>query len=208
MPGVTSGSGMVLAHDIRVIGETGNPADVEIVSDVAGRRTFTLGHSDAAVSNVTVSGSGCGGKSGPGGHFNMSAGRIENCIIREGYSSGHGGNVYMTGGRLVRCQVLSGHITGGGAHGGGVYASGGVVESCLIRGNYGVGSTYTAGMELLNGAVAINCTVIGNYGTVKEAVSTYRAIAERDLLGKPRAHGTALDLGCIESEQGCYLFVK
>jgi hypothetical protein len=103
----------------------------------------------------------------------MSAGTVENCIIREGrinqsdtvYSGG--GNVHISGGRLLRCQVLGGVLAENAwnlkvSYGAGVYASGGIVDSCLIKGNQSHNNGRCGGIYVSGDAKVVNCTVTGN----------------------------------------------
>ena len=169
-------TGCFLATAVTVRGETGNPADAEIVDNVAGSRAFTLTHPDAVVSNLTISGLGfrtTGSPSGGGGHVWMSAGLVANCIIKNGRASGqkgtaHGGNVYMTGGRIERCLVTGGMANWGGYNneslGMGLYATGGTIDSCFFKDNKDDTSDdgHSDGSVCLNGAVTmVNCTVTG-----------------------------------------------
>ena len=186
--GTHADTGVVLRSGVRIVGDTANPADVEIVDSVVGSRAFTLEHPDAVVRDLTVSGAGWHQTGGEGGHLRMTAGTVENCILKDGnagardmkqsnQSKGSGGNVWMSGGRLVRCQVLDGKANdyGGGAsgcvsYGAGIYAEGGVVESCLVRGNlanFGSASQVFGGGLYANGPVTVaNCTFVDNVAGV------------------------------------------
>ena len=173
-PGTYQASGMYLPVAMSVVGETDDPADVNIVDDVVGKRAFTLSHADAVVKNLTISGNGIRVNGSSGGHVNMSAGLVENCVIKDGRASpslgyGNGGNIAMSGGKLVRCLVTGGKCNWGGwngtsiSYGMAIYATGGTIDSCFFKDNkvddnnsrsyYGVH---------LNGAVKlINCTITG-----------------------------------------------
>ena len=173
-------TGCFLSTAVTVRGETDNPADVEIVDNVAGFRAFTLSHPDAVVSNLTISGNGfqtTGSESGGGGHVWMSAGLVANCVIKNGRASGwkgygNGGNVYMKGGRIERCLVTGGTANWGGfpaqeCYGMGLYASGGTIDNCLFKDNRDDTSDdgRNHGGVCLNGAVTmVNCTVTGGWG--------------------------------------------
>lgn len=99
-------SGVTLSHGVTVRGATGDPKDVTITDSVSGKRAFTLEHPDARIEALTITGSGLGGGGGAqhGGHLNLSAGTVSNCVIKGGLVSsgnnveGYGGNIYMTGG--------------------------------------------------------------------------------------------------------------
>ena len=181
--GTHTDTGVTLRSGVRIVGDTGDPKDVEIVDSVVGSRAFTLEHSDAVVRDLTVSGAGWHQTGGEGGHLRMTAGTVENCILTDGCagarnmsgsgnSKGSGGNVWMSGGRLVRCQVLNGKAndysgsSGHESYGAGIYAEGGVVESCLVRGNLangGSASQVFGGGLYANGPVTVaNCTFVDN----------------------------------------------
>ena len=143
-------TGFVLNKSIQVVGDTGNPADVTVSAESETTRAFTLSDDGAAVKNLTISGRGHVENSTTrfdGGHVNMSAGLVENCVITGSRPAGttYGANVYVTGGRLLRCQVLdaSYNVNSGyySSYGMGVYAIGGVVESCLLKGNVANGAS-------------------------------------------------------------------
>lgn len=169
-------TGFEINYDVTICGDTGNPTDVTIVSAVAGKRAFALGHADARVEGLSISGTGLRSTDvGEGGHVRMTAGTVENCIISggqasAGYNSGSGGNVYMTGGRLLRCQILDGKAqvdhwgNPNSSYGCGIYATGGLIDDCIIKENCAYQSSYSycAG-AYLNGPVTLaNCLVVGN----------------------------------------------
>ena len=166
-------TGMRLTSAVSVVGETGDPSDVEIVDSVAGQRAFTLVHPLARVANLTVSGTGHSSDDLCGGHVWMSDGTVENCIVTGGSigTSGwtyqaYGGNVFMSGGRLLRCQVLNGvsgcNNSNRGSYGAGVYASGGIIDTCLVKDNAGKKDTRCGGLYVDGTAKAVNCTIAGN----------------------------------------------
>jgi len=165
-------TGFVLDKAIQVVGDTGNPADVAVSAESATVRAFTLSDVDAAVKNLTVSGKGHREDSTTqfnGGHVNMSAGLVENCVITGSRPTGktYGANVYMTGGRLVRCQVLDAYYNVDNgyykSYGMGIYASGGTIESCLVKGNTAAGgSVFNGGVRLAGAVTMVNCTLLSN----------------------------------------------
>ena len=179
-------TGFFLATPITIRGESVNPADAEIVDQVSGSRAFTITHADAVVSNLTISGSGLMKNGGQGGHIRMTAGKVSNCVIKNGRAagaargSGHGGNVWMTGGRLDRCLVSGGTANWGGfatldCFGMGLYASGGTIDSCFFKDNRddnndgrNYGSVCLAGT-----ATMVNCTVTGGYSRYDTAAGIY-----------------------------------
>ena len=186
LAGTHAETGIKLACGVTVRGDTGNPADVIIRDSVDGSRAFTMSHAGAVVRDLTVSGTGYrtsiyGGEAVCGGHINVSAGTVENCIVTGGYGAGthrggwgrgFGGNVYLSGGRLTRSKITAGH---GADHmssatddshtsrGGGVCAEGdAVVDSCLIYANGNESRTLGGGIYLGGRAVAVNCTIVDN----------------------------------------------
>ncbi len=179
-------TGFFLATAVTIRGETGNPADAEIVDNVPGFRAFTLSHPDAVVSNLTISGNGIKTNGSQGGHVRMTAGLVSNCVIKDGRAagaakgSGHGGNVWMWGGRLERCLVANGRANWGGFAGAecfgmGLYASGGTIDSCFFKDNRddnndgrNYGSVCLAGT-----ATMVNCTVTGGYSRYANAAGIY-----------------------------------
>ena len=189
--GTHADTGVVLRSGVRIVGDTGNPADVEIVDNVEQSRAFTIEHEDALISGLTVSGRGWHWNDGQGGHVRMTAGTVENCILTDGCAgsyhspdsspncNGQGGNVWMSGGRLVRCQVLNGKANdyngvSKSSLGSGVYAEGGVVENCLVRGNSAVDESSKSNPQNVlgaglyaNGPVTVaNCTFVDNVAGV------------------------------------------
>ena len=164
---------MHLESAVTIRGDTDDPSDVEIVDAVQKSRAFAIVHPQARVANLTISGTGYNYYNNTGGHVQMSAGKVENCIIREGrinqsdtvYSGG--GNVHISGGRLSRCQVLGGVLAANAwnlkvSYGAGVYASGGIVDSCLIKGNQSYNNGRCGGIYVSGDAKVVNCTVTGN----------------------------------------------
>ncbi|MBR2939714.1 MAG: right-handed parallel beta-helix repeat-containing protein [Kiritimatiellae bacterium] len=173
---VLNDTGHLIASAVTVRGETGNPADVEIVDNTVGFRAFTLSHPDAVVSNLTISGNGLRIHSGHGGHIWMSAGLVANCVIKDGNASpaqgrlGNGGNVWMSGGRLERCLVTGGKCSSGGwpgsnssSYGMALYASGGTIDSCFFKDNKvpDTNSDSHGGVCLYGSARLLNCTITG-----------------------------------------------
>ena len=179
-------TGFFLATPVTIRGESVNPADAEIVDQVSGSRAFTITHADAVVSNLTISGSGLMKNGGQGGHIRMTAGKVSNCVIKNGRAagaakgSGHGGNVWMSGGRLERCLVSGGTANWGGFAGAdcfgmGLYASGGTIDSCFFKDNRddnNDGRNYGS-VCLAGAATLINCTVTGGYSRYDTAAGIY-----------------------------------
>ncbi len=180
-------TGMFIATDVTIRGESSNPADAEIVDNIVGSRAFTITHPDAVVSNLTISGLGLRKNSslGGGGHVWMSAGLIANCVIKNGRASGqkgiaNGGNVYMTGGRIERCLVTGGTANWGGfcnpaSFGMGLYATGGTIDNCWFKDNRDDTSDdgRNDGSVCLDGAVTmVNCTVTGGWSRDYEGHGT------------------------------------
>jgi hypothetical protein len=116
-----------------------------------------------------------------GGHFYITAGTVENCVVTGGYAAagqtgggwgrGFGGNVYMSGGSLTRSTITGGHgaafMAGNDdnhtGRGSGVCAEGNaVVDSCLIYANGNESRTLGGGICLGGNAVAVNCTLVDN----------------------------------------------
>lgn len=169
-------TGIFLATAVTIRGETGNPADAEIVDNVPGFRAFTLSHSEATVKDLTISGSGLKTHNGCGGHVWMSAGLVANCVIKDGNAApaqgklGRGGNVWMSGGRLERSLVTGGKCSSGAwpgsnasSNGMALYASGGVIDSCFFKDNKvdDNNSDSHGGVYLDGAAILLNCTVTG-----------------------------------------------
>ena len=179
LPGDYAEEDVTIDAGVTLAGDTGNPADVVFKNSTKNKRAFTVGHADARLESVSITGTGLNNGatgSGGGGHLNLSAGTVENCVISGGqldpndYQSHYGGNVYMSGGRLVRSRVLGGNANAGNrgdpyAYGCGIYAAGSaIVESCLIANNT-VGSLangYGTGVCLAGSARMVNCTVVRN----------------------------------------------
>ena len=181
-------AGVSLVCGVTVCGDTGDPEDVVIMdntnSGASGTRAFTITHAGAVVRDLTISGYGLNGAANThfcGGHVNMSAGLVDNCVITGGrgaraHSGGwgrsSGGNVYMSGGRLTRSKITDGKaimwkqasdIDSRRSYGGGIYATGdAVVDSCLIYGNGSATITYGGGVCLDGSAMMVNSTIADN----------------------------------------------
>ena len=164
---------MHLESAVTIRGDTDDPSDAEIVDAVQQSRAFAIVHPQARVANLTISGTGYSWSSSTGGHVQMSAGTVENCIIRDGhinqssFALSGGGNVHISGGRLSRCQVLGGVLAANAwnlnlSYGAGVYATGGIVDSCLIKGNQSYNNGRCGGIYVSGDAKVVNCTVTGN----------------------------------------------
>lgn len=133
-------SGVTLSNGVTVCGATGDPTDVTITDSVSGKRAFTITHPDARIEALTITGSGLGGGGGAqhGGHLNLSAGTVSNCVIKGGLVSsgnnveGYGGNIYMTGGVVEDSTLRKGWV-GRKGRGGNIYVAGGIVRRCEIR---------------------------------------------------------------------------
>ena len=178
--GTYTESGLVLDKAISVIGAS---RDGVIINDAfVGQRAFTLSHDEAMVSSLTITNFGYKTNGGQGGHIRMTAGKVVDCVIKDGRAAayagyGNGGNVWMSGGRLERCYVVNGRANWGGwngsniSYGMGLYASGGIIDSCFFKDNRddnNNGRNY--GSVYLNGAVTmVNCTVTGGYSRYGEA---------------------------------------
>jgi len=178
-------TGIFLATAVTIRGETGDPADAEIVDNVPGFRAFTLSHPDAVVSNLTISGNGIKTNGAQGGHVRMSAGLVSNCVIKNGRASGqkgiaNGGNVWMSGGRIERCLVTGGTANWGGfcnpaSFGMGLYATGGTIDNCWFKDNRDDTNEdgRNDGSVCLDGAVTmVNCTVTGGWSRDYEGHGT------------------------------------
>ncbi len=178
--GTYTESGLVLDKAISVIGAS---RDCVIINDgIVGKRAFTLSHDEALVSSLTITNFGYRTNGGQGGHIRMTAGKVVDCVIKDGRAAayagyGNGGNVWMSGGRLERCYVVNGRANWGGwngtseSYGMGLYASGGVVDSCFFKNNRDDNDNgRNRGSVYLNGAVTmVNCTVTGGYSRYGEA---------------------------------------
>ena len=177
--GTYNESGLVLDKAISVVGAS---RDGVVINDgIVGKLAFTLSHDEALVSSLTITNFGYKTNGGQGGHIRMTAGKVVDCVIKDGRAAayagyGNGGNVWMSGGRLERCYVVNGRANWGGwagsnAYGMGLYATGGVVDSCFFKNNRddnNNGRNY--GSVYLDGAVTmVNCTVTGGYSRYGEA---------------------------------------
>ena len=185
-------TGVTLDRDISVIGDTGNPEDVEIVDAVTGQSAFTITHADAKVADLTISGSGCHSGNAEGGHVHMTAGAVRNCIVKGGRATGdqphqigYGGNVWMSGGLLTHCRITAGIANNcaspnGYSYGDGIYAKGtAAIDNCLVfKNSRTTGSkVYGGGVYLTGDAKMVNCTVVDNYqGGVYPAVKTAKIV--------------------------------
>ena len=171
--GTYTETNFALDGPITIVGESRD--GVEIVDNVAGYRAFTITYADAVVKNLTISGNGYKTNNGQGGHIRMTAGLVENCVIKDGRAGaskgyGYGGNVWLSGGRLERCLVTGGLANWGGfsateSCGMGLYATGGTIDSCWFKDHKTDNSDgHNSASVYLNGAVTmVNCTVTGGW---------------------------------------------
>ena len=185
-------SAVELVAPVSVIGVTGEPEDVTVTQNApcGWSRIFKLANASALVRSITMENGKVQNepkdgytasdaqsyidKTYPygvgvnGGNLWITAGTVENCIVKNGKVQRYaqaGGNVYMQGGRLSRCVVTGGDLVG--SHGistecgTSLLADGGIVESCLFTGT----DDHVAPVCVGGTATMINCVVAGNAGT-------------------------------------------
>ena len=158
----TLSSKIDVTSPVAIVGNPENPANV--VFNNAGHQAFSFNNTGAALKGVTVTGPGDSETESTdiqGGHIDLRAGLVEDCVIKDGNIKGNGGNVKIfSGGILRRCAILNGQSRY--LNGGNVFAVGGLIENCLIAGGYY--SHEAAGVWMWNGAETkvVNCTFVGN----------------------------------------------
>lgn len=145
-PAVTNRSLVVLSAPIRIIGATGNPADVTIRRKSGNKRlrVFWLKHAGAMLRYLTIADGylNINDKSlGCGGNVKMSAGLVADCVLRDGTTWGwaeSGANAYVSGGVMTRCELIGGYINTKEQSqyiyaGTSLVVNGGTVDNCVIR---------------------------------------------------------------------------
>lgn len=193
-------SGVTLSHGVTVRGATGDPAGVTITDAVSGKRAFTLEHPDARIEALTITGSGLGGGVGAqhGGHLNLSAGTVSNCVIKGGKVSlsgnttgGRGGNVYMTGGVIEDSILRSGSVGRQGC-GGNVYMEeGGTVRRCRIL--EGVGYSDAGNQDNYN---AVGAGVYAKAGLIDSCLLKDNKVTRNGYCGGMYLEGTVTAVNC------------
>lgn len=160
---VKGGDTIVVSTPVRIVGLTGDPADVVVTRANTSKnaRVFLLDHAESGLSCLTVT----GGKSDFGGNVQITSkgGTIEDCELTYGSNSsylGGGGNLFMNAGRVSRCVIRngSGQSNPQGRNGGGFWMDGGVIENSLVYSNAG---RYAAGV-VSGTSRLVNCTVVAN----------------------------------------------
>lgn len=169
-PAVTNLSLIVLSAPVKIIGATGNPADVVVrrKEGSSRRRVFWLKHADAMLRYLTIAdgymdrndkSTGCGA------NVKMSAGLVADCVLRDGTTWGwaeSGANAYVSGGVMTRCELIGGyintkeqsqHIYAGTS----LVVNGGTVDDCVIR---NCGNPLASGMGSRIGPAPV-CAVKG-----------------------------------------------
>lgn len=178
---------IVLNRKLRIVGETGNPEDV-IITPASDVRPFRLGHPEAELAGLTVSGGTYPNALGLGIILSVDphGGTVSNCVFRNcGQTVGATANYdivpFYVGGQnslMTHCVVSN---TTSKANGGtglwgvittGVYLSDGAkLVNSLIAGNDDNGvrtsaskvkNSYAAGI-CVNGGSVLNCTVVNNH---------------------------------------------
>ena len=171
-------TGFQISYPIRIVGDSGNPADVVFTDATAGKRAFTVSSAGARIEALTIKGGGGADKNNGfnGGHVSLSAGTFANCIIENGYlysnKGGQGANVWMSGGAFVDCIIRNGRNEGATktpTFAGNVYMTGGRLTRCQILNGAYLGSSQTASPNHGKGAgvyaaggVIEDCLVKGN----------------------------------------------
>ena len=166
----------VISSAITIRGETGNPDDV-VINASGTHRMFTLGHADAKLSGLTISGGTRTGTSdaGAGVYITAAGGTVEKCVVRNCSSNGsfaYGAGICIAAkspGLVDSCVITNcGGQANGHFHGGlGLALDGGEARNCLITGNsltirFDNGNAYDIGAVYVNGGRLVNCTVVGN----------------------------------------------
>jgi PKD repeat protein len=170
-----SNSVVVVTTPVRIVGATGNPADVVVTRTAEQqKRIFYLGNPLASISYLTVS-NGFNNLStlrhGGNIFINSDGGTVSDCIVANGRAnsdySAHGGNIYMSAGTVARCIIEKGTSADNewGGKGSAVHMTGGVLENCLIRNQIsGRTAVWTSGSSIV-----ANCTLVGNRAAAKES---------------------------------------
>ena len=155
----TLSSKINVTSPVVIVGNPEKPANV--VFNNTGHQAFSFNNTGAALKGVTVTGPGANTDPNvQGGHIELRAGFVEDCVIKDGNIQGNGGNVKIfTDGILRRCAVLNGTS---GVNGGNVFAVGGLIENCLIAG--GNEGHEASGVWIWESRATrvVNCTFVGN----------------------------------------------
>jgi len=141
-----------------------------VISGNGSHRCFSLSHSNALVRGFTLT----DGASSSGGAVSISAGVVQDCLLK-GNRATAGGAAYLSGrGTLRNCVIVSNRVASGSSQvkGGGIYmSSGGIVTSCTVVDNETIKGFYSDagggiycnadGMLILNSIIYRN---ISQYG--------------------------------------------
>lgn len=169
-------STVTVSTNVVIRGATGDPADVR-VSGGSSRLVLLLEHADAVVRDLTLEKGSCGEK-GTGTGARVTAGTLENCIVR-GCTMGQRSNgiVYVNGANaLVSGCVITNNFCDGGS-GDGMGGSGGCVNVL----NGAVEDSYI-GYNSLNRPNATVYHVVNAPATVNGGVLR-RCIVHHNLMG-------------------------
>lgn len=167
----------IINTPVKIVGATGNPADVVFKRDssVTSARVFRIDNAGAGLRYVTVQNGYFNGETWNGGnvYVGSAGGTIEDCVLTGGNAGNinttvrGGGNLYMSAGRCARCVITDGKISFYRPIGLNVFAEGSaIVENCLITKGLDT-SSHTAAVDegavvLKGSAKLINCTVVDN----------------------------------------------
>ena len=194
---------LLLDHAVTILGRPENPSGVVIRNNSTVHRSIAVIHANAAVKGVTFDRTDSSPLEIAGwnaaGHINMSAGLVEDCIIRGGKlgtsssSSAQGANVFASGGIIRRCRILDGratvatgntdkyrkYVAVGNLYMFGTSGSVPVVENCLISGGIATGSVTTEAFGakkagnvcIIGSGRLVNCTIVEGGGSGVGGVS-------------------------------------
>ena len=160
------GAQLLVDKGIRLVGESGRPADVIVRRTSGNVRNIQVNHPDAWVANMTFSD---GKVAGHGGvlYLNGQGGTVTNCVLTGGRTTAH--NDYSAGGVLISAGLLTHSVItdctavhkDGGTQVRTVRMLGGRLSNCLIRDNVADYSGALIGLST-EGARMENCTIVNN----------------------------------------------
>ena len=165
---VTNGT-YLIANTVRVTNSITlrgvNGAEVTIIDASNKAQCVSIKHPQAVVDGFTIMRGKTDGV-GEGAGVKMTAGLLENCIVRSNTacsgSATRGGGVYAYNAVIRNCLIERNSVTCGTGSGGGVYGWSLLMENCTVVSNI---ADYGGGTYFFNTATSRNCIIYGNIGT-------------------------------------------
>jgi PKD repeat protein len=138
-----------------------NGAAATVIAGNGSKPCFSLNNAGAVLDGLTLSN---GYSSLDGGGLTVSAGTVQNCVIRNNSASRYGGGAYLLNGSLKNCLIVRntsiGNIAPLAPAAGGLYMTGGTVLHCTIADNTAVRGGANAGDGLVMSGGAVSNSIV------------------------------------------------